>query len=342
LAAALSIVATGGSDGDGEEFEAPEIPPTILTMYNFEIGSLVNSIPLTVEAAGLGEVSVGFGNTLLGTINLDVSGTGDVTLLSTVTDAGSTMTITVTSAAEPTLSGTAAFNVTEAISAGVFDDPTSGAFEIVHALGTITVDISSTGVLVSLDGGTPVPATWEEFTDLLDDDQAPAFVRVASLAGGAYEFIFELALDAADELDGLEAVTLSSQLVEMCDMFTGTQPPNVIAQGTATISWSGSGELAPGQSFLAEFDNCWFDDPTDDTDELWNGQIQLANYVEEIDANNNLTRIGFAPDASVAGGVEFLSFKIEETDEAMGVFTIDPTNTLVVSGGFSLIFQAAP
>jgi hypothetical protein len=40
------------------------------------------------------------------------------------------------------------------------------------------------------------------------------------------------------------------------------------------------------------------------------------------------------------GGVEFIGFRIDEAEEVNGVFVIDPSSSIEVSGGFSLIFTA--
>jgi len=316
--------------------EVLEVPPVILSSYDFSIASVAAG-PLTASVGAIGSISIDLGTTLLGTINLDASATGEVTLLSTTTNAGSSFTLTGSTSVpglEP-LNGSAAVSVTSAIIANVFDDPTSGSLQITTTppLGTITVDISSTGVDISLDGGTPTSYIWEEFTDLLGSPTAQPHELVAALVGGAYEFIFELALDAADNLDELELVTLTTTTVEQCDMFTGTQPPMVLAQGQVTITWTGSGELLPGQDFIVDFDDCWLDDPTDNTDDLLNGVITLQDYVEDVDASNTLTRVGF-------DAVLFEVYTQAETEEDTGVFTIDPLATTTVNGGFSLIFSA--
>ena len=313
------------------------VPPTILSQYNFSIGAIDAMTPWTASVGAIGSVSVDLGTTLLGTINLDVSGTGDVTLLSTTTNAGSSFTMTGTSTVPglEALNATAAVSVTSAINANVFDDPTSGSFEITTTppLGTITVDIGATSVDISLNGGTPTVYTWEEYTDLLGSPTAQPHEQVASLVGGAFEFIYELALDAADSIDELELITLNNPTVEQCDMFTGTQPPMVLAQGMVTVTWTGSGELLPGQDFNFDFEDCWLDDPTDNSDELLNGVIQAESYIEDVDASNTITRVGF-------DRIRFVDYTIAETEEDVGVFTIDPLATTTVNGGFSLIFSA--
>ena len=80
-------------------------------------------------------------------------------------------------------------------------------------------------------------------------------------------------------------------------------------------------------------DDCWLDDPTDDTDELLNGVIQAESYIEDVDASNTITHVGFER-------IRFVDYTIAETEEDMSVFTIDPLATTTVNGGFTLIFSA--
>lgn len=336
--AVLSIVATGGSSGggdDGFDGDVPEEPPIILSTYNFEIGSTDSTldVPLTVSVGNVAELAVNFGNTILGSIDLDVSDTGEVTLLSTVTDAGSTFGLSA-SVSEPALSGAAAVTVTEDINADAYDVPTSGALEITTTppMGTITVTILPTNVVeIRLDGGAPSTYSWEEFTELFASPSAQDHELVASLAVLAYEFLFERVFEVADVLDELEDVTLTGEIVEQCDMFRAPPPDGVLPQGQVTLTMPGP------VVFAAVFADCWADAPFDT---LLRGEIQLANYIEEVDASNRLTRIGFGPDAGTRGGVEFLDFRIDEAAEVGGVFMIDPSSSVVVNGGFSLVFSA--
>lgn len=335
--AILSIVATGGSSGGGDG-GTPVVPPTILSSYNFEIGSLINNIPLTAEVGDDAVVTVHFGNTLRGSIDLNVSATNEVTLLRYVTNPGSTVNVSVTSVQDPALNAMFSVTVTEAMHAEIYDEPTSGVFEAVAGEDTITVRMIGTGVELSLNGGPLSSFTWDEYTDLLYGVGVEDWQRVASLAGGMFEFIFEYFTNAADVFDDLEFITLNSPYDESCDMFTGSPPNGVMAQGMGRITWQGSGELMPGHTFHWEFMNCWVG--FGGNGELMNGMIQMSNYTETIDASNTLTRIGFEPSGGVNGGVEFLGYTIEETEDIGGMHMIDPTATVSVSGGFSVVFEA--
>lgn len=336
--AVLSIVATGGSSGGGGDDIIPQPPPTILTTYNFAIGSLINDMPLEAEVGGVFTATVNFGNTLRGSMDLNVSATNEVTLLRYVVNAGSTLNISVASIQEPALNGMFSVAVTEAMNAEIYDEPTSGVFEAVAGADTIAVRMTGTGVELSLNGGPATPYTWSEYSDLLDDPGAEDWQRAASLAGGILEFVFEYFTNAADIFDDLEVIAMNSPYDESCDMFTGSPPNGMPARGMGRITWQGSGELMSGHTFQWEFMNCWVG--FGGNGELMNGMIQMSNYTETIDASNTLTRVGFEPSGGVNGGVEFLGFRIEETVENGGMHMIDPSSTVSVSGGFSVIFEA--
>jgi hypothetical protein len=114
-------------------------------------------------------------------------------------------------------------------------------------------------------------------------------------------------------------------------MFRAPPPAGVLPEGQTALILTGP------VVFLAQFLDCWADAPFDT---LLRGEIQLGNYIEEIDASNRLTRIGFGPNADTRGGVTFSGFRIDEAAEVNGVFVIDPSSSLEVSGGFSLVFTA--
>ena len=106
-----------------------------------------------------------------------------------------------------------------------------------------------------------------------DDETADAWQRRAALATGAIGFTMEQFLNVADVLDTLEAVTLNSPAVSTCDMFTGSPPDGVVAQGEVTITWLGSGELAEGDDFIWDFNQCW----SVDGEELIHGTVNLRS-----------------------------------------------------------------
>ena len=109
-----------------------------------------------------------------------------------------------------------------------------------------------------------------------------------------------------------------------------------IAQGENVLTRLGSGEdLMPGDVFDWTFTECWFAD----SNVLVNNSVQLQNYIEVIDESNTLRRIGFGPNDNVAGGIVFFDWRLAETQENNGVYTIDPADIIEVDGGFSMVFS---
>ncbi|MDJ0698834.1 MAG: hypothetical protein QNJ07_03175 [Woeseiaceae bacterium] len=332
--AGLLVGCGGGSDDAAEVPDIPDPPPTILSNYDFEIGGVQPGTDMTVDVGGQFQVGMDLGNTLLGSVNLQVISPTNVSFLDFVTDAGSTMTVTV-AGTKTNLDGQFTVNVTTAVIADFDDEPTSGVFEVVTAADTTTVTFVTNGVEMSLDGAAAVSFTWEEYDDLLDDPLAETWQRRASLAGGAFSFIFDRVFEIAELLDDLERTESPNPIVTACDSFPGTPPPGVLLQGEHVLTRLGSGEdLSPGDVFDWTFTNCW----NASSNTLIDSFVQMQNYIEVIDSSNTLTRIGFAPDNSVGGGVLYFDWSVAETEEIQGVFTIDLLDRIEVNGGFSMVF----
>ena len=269
-----------------------------------------------------------------------VNANNEVTLLSYIAHAGSRFDLLVSSGGQLPLDGTVAVIFTEDIAGNIGAPPTSGAFDVVIPNETVSVTMVAGGVQVSLNGAAAVAYSWEEFGSLLDDDAQDTWVRRASLATGAFEFIYEFAFNVADILDELELAALSNPTVQSCDMFTGTPPAGILAQGEITITWIGSGELSDGDDFEWLFNQCWVDEPSDTIDELFDGTVVLENYTETIDFNTNtLFEIGFGGLSNQPGGVIF-DLTLSETVQNDGVFTISPDDILAITGGFAIIIQS--
>ncbi len=336
--AALSIVATGGGGGGGgggaDDVGAPLV---ILPSYGFFLTNLNDGAPLTVDVGGEFTVTVDFDGLFIGNVDLNVGVNDTVTFLSYLIHTNESIDITVTSPEGSPLDGSFSVNLTSDIVATVGEPPTSGAFTVVPGPPVAaTVTILANGVQLQLGEDEPIDYTWEEYADLLDDETAEIWQRHASLAGGAIQFIIEQFFSVADILDELEAISFSSPFVGTCDMFTGTQPGGVMAQGEFTVTWIGSGELDDGDDFTWEFTQCW----DLDDEQLINGTITLQDYTETIDFNTGeLLEIGFGGlGANAPGGVIF-EFTISETVESDGVWTIPVDGVITVSGGFVMIFQ---
>jgi len=335
----------GGGDDDGPTGDFGDEPPIIPTTLRFLLASLPDDEPLTVNAGSDLTVTVNFTDIVFGTVDLTVNADNTVIFDSYSTTDTEGMEVTVSSLGGSTLDGTFEFIVvnTRPIETNIGDNPHAGHFEVVTPTEMVTVKIlSATEVQIVLnDPGEPISLTytWDEFTDLLGDDLVDTWQRRASLAANVYEFIYELALTVGDSLDELGTVVVTNPIVESCDMFTGTQPAGVLAQGETTITWLGSGEMTSGDNFEWRFTDCWLDEPLDDTDDLINGVVRLENYSEAVTVANILLEIGFGSLGGGRGGVFFDNLLISETQEDTGVFTIDPDDNLTVNGGFVLLFQ---
>jgi hypothetical protein len=345
LFAVLTIVATGGGggsdDGGGSIGGGDDPGPVIiLPTYNFFLTNLQGNNLLTAAVGNGLTVSIDIDGLLHNTLDLSVGTDNSVTFLSYTVRASSSFDLIVSSDGVYPFDGTTTVIVTEDIAVNFGELPTSGAFDVIIPAQIVSVTIVAGGVQLSLDGAEGIFYTWDEFASLLDDDTQEAWARRASLAASAFEFLYDFFFEVADVLDELELAVLANPLVENCDMFTGTPPTGILPQGEMTVTWIGSGELSPGDDFDWLFNQCWFDEPNEDIDELLNGTILLQDYTETVDFNTNtLFEIGFGGLSGEPGGVVF-NLTVSETVEANGIFTISPENVVTITGGFAMIIQA--
>ncbi|MDH3676363.1 MAG: hypothetical protein OES12_12785 [Anaerolineae bacterium] len=335
---ALLLVGCGGSGGGGlDEPDEVEAPLVILDNYNFFLGNLNNGELLTANVGGEFTVTVDMDDGLLaGNLDLDVGANNTVTFLSYLLRAGNSFVLTVTSPEGSSLDETFRVSFETDIEAAVGEPPTSGTLIVSYpAVLPFSVIFLADGVELNSLAGT-FQYTWEEFAALLEDEQAAAWVRHASLAVGVIEFLVEQFFNVAGILDDLELVPANNPYVETCDMFTSGPPQGVLAQGDFTITWLGSGELSDGDDFTWAFTNCW----SQDDEELLDGTVTLEDYTESVDFNTGiLFNIGFGGlGAGEPGGVIF-DLTFSETVEGQGVWTIPPNGVITVSGGFVLNIQ---
>ena len=327
---------SGGNGNGGGNGGGVEPPINLLPSYNFFLENLQGDAPLTAVVGDSFTVTVDFDGLLPGSIDLNPNSTvTDVRIdLIRIRDTAS-IDLAVTSPEGSPLDGTFAVIATDDIDF-LNENFFTGAFNVVTPVETVTVAIAPDNVEIALNGGVPIVYTFEEFGDLLDDEMIVAWQRRAALAAGAFEFIIEQFSNVADVLDALEAVTLNNPTVSTCDLFTGSPPDGVLAQGELTVTWLGSGELSDGDDFTWDFNQCW----NADDEELIHGVVTLQDYTETVDTNtNNLFEIGFGGIGDVPGGVIF-EFTISETMENQGVWTIAADDVITVTGGFSLIIQS--
>ena len=88
------------------------------------------------------------------------------------------MSVNVSRSQTP-LDGTFSIEVTAAVDANIDEEPTTGSLEIVTDTETVAVAIVADGVEMSLDGAAAIAYTWQEYEDLLDDEQAATWQRRA-------------------------------------------------------------------------------------------------------------------------------------------------------------------
>jgi len=336
--ATLSIIATGGSSsGDDDEPDDIEPPLVILDNYNFFLSNLDNGELLTANVGGEFTVTIDIDGLLAGNVDLDVGANNSVTFLSYILRADNLIRLTVASPDGSPLDSVFLLYVAADIDAAFGEDPTSGAFNIVDVgFQGATVTILENGVQVAINDGMPIEYTWDEFAGLLDDELAEPWLRRASLAGGVIEFLVEQFFNVAGILGDLELVTLNNPYVETCDMFTGSPPQGVLAQGEFTVTWLGSGELSDGDDFTWIFENCW----SQDDQELLDGTVTLEDYTESVDFNTGvLFNIGFGGLGTGAPGGVIFDLTFAETVEDQGVWTIPAEGVIPVSGGFVLNIQ---
>ncbi len=342
------LIGSGGGGGGGDDNSGSlpggggviDDPVTILPTYNMILADLPGENPLTANVGGAYSVALDFDDDLFfTTINLDVSADNSVTLLSYEAQRLSGFNLVVSSDGTTPLDATLSVTVDADIAANVDEAPTSGALSVLTPEGVVGVNINGGDVVMTLNGAAAVSYTWSQFEDLLEEETAPVWQRQASLAANALGLVYELFVLIAERLDELEAVTLNNPTVASCDMFTGTPPLGVMAQGETGITWLGSGQLSDDDDFLWEFTDCWLDDPLDDTDSLFDGSIDLQDYTETVDTNTNtLFEIGFGSISGRPGGIIF-DLEVSETEEANGAFTIAPEDVFTLTGGFAMIIQ---
>ena len=342
--AVLTIVATGGGGGDDDGGSIDDIDPgpvNLLPTYNFLLTNLSSGELLTASLGSGLSVSIDINGMLHNSFDLSVSASNEVTFLSYVARRSSSFDLIVTSGGLDPLEGTITVTLTEDL---IFDaigaPPASGAFTVVTPAETVSVTVVTGGVDLSLNGGAADFYTWDEFGNLLDNETQETWLRRASLAGGAFEFLYGYFFDIADILDELELVTLTNPLIESCDMFTGSPPEGVLPQGEFSMTWTGSGELSDGDDFILDFNQCWFDEPNDVTDELLHGTVLLEDYNETVNFDTNtLFQIGFGNLSGQDPGGVIFDLTVSETVESNGVFTISQDDVITITGGFVMVIQ---
>ncbi len=249
--------------------------------------------------------------------------------------------------------------------AWVSDDyPTSGEFDIRDVpdpVRKITMRVNP-----DADGqGTPgidiilVPAsspsqsismTWVKFESVLDDPTAEPYARIAAFAHSLLRFMYDqggLVIQALELISENDTLLEETGTVEQsCDTYYPLSPSSTPAvsydPGLLRVKWYDVNNdigLGPGDTVYLDFIECWDNDETDTIDTFYNGTINLLNYTE-VENAGVLTRIGFEPSASADGGIDYDYFKITETVTNSSNVIIDFSETITLTGGFSMVFTS--
>jgi hypothetical protein len=323
LAASCSSGGGGGGDDDGGG------GGQTLSEYDFAF-SLLSEAPLTLDSS-LGTATleaIGGGASFGGVYSLEED---------TVTMNFGWVKITTTLWDDPLSIG-----VNDPIVSMEGENPDQGSMTISSGEGLITVSIaSSAGVNISLNGGASVYFTWDQFDELLGSG-APDWQQQASFAATMIGFVFsqlDFVVGAITLIAENDSILSSSSVIIDGATFPGTPPAGISAEGTLTLS-NTEGEVGPGGSFSEVFDDFWVNDSMDDIDTLFEGRVDLVGYLEDVDENGITTAIGFIPDPGDPGGVFFDDgLTIYETEEnPAGVFTIDDTSAITITGRYSIMF----
>lgn len=239
------------------------------------------------------------------------------------------------------------------------DNPTSGEFDIRD--GHIPAHKITVRVIPDADGqGTPgvdiifVPTdspnqstllTWEQLDGVFDDPTAEPYARIASFAYSMLRFMYEqgeLVIFALNFLgDNDDLLEQIGQVSEICDTYPLAPSPAVLDPGMSQVSWydaSHDNSLGSGDTFYLDFTECWDDDETDDFDTLYDGTVNFVNYTE-VESGGVLTRIGFEPTTGT-GGIDFDYLEITETETTVSNVILETSETITLTGGFSMIFTS--
>jgi hypothetical protein len=358
LAAAFAVACSSSSSSDSGDNGDDDVI-SILPLYSYQLTS-TSDAPITVAVplafTSLQVTHLFDGPGLFGTYQPD---DGAFTV-----EAGSSIVVTELGKM-PMLFGN--FSVQATVDWFVPGDanPDTGALEVRRGDERIEVAVIDGGNTVRIrwdaagDGiyEESVSLSWQEFDDLGDSGAVPEWQELGSFAYDAtIEYMFELAEFGIGAFDFLtDELEQAGQVVFECTAFSdlglSVPPlfPDIPDQGLLTFSWlddSADGFVGAGDSFNMDFNYCLEDDPGDDYDDMYDGEVWLNSLTEVVTerANGNfITRIGWegAGVAGRPGGIEFNSLTLWEVWDADGdgpetVAAALPDST--VSGRMTLVF----
>jgi hypothetical protein len=314
----------GGGDGGGQPLSVYSFQLNLLADKPLTLSTTLDSQPITATLEKIFE-----GGTFNGTYALD-NGT---IIMST-----GAVKVTTNIWAQPLSIG-----VTVPIRSIEGGNPDQGGIQITTGSDHITVTITSSGVNISLNGGSTEAFTWDEFSSLFSSDTSDTWEKQASFASSIINFIFNQLNFDINTITLIEEndTVLQKRSVLIDSTFTGTPPAGHAVKGTLTLSCP-DGNAGPGGDFSEVFNNYWVNDPSDDIDQLYDGSVSFVGFLEDSDEIRDvITSIGFVPNsAEDPGGVFFdgEGLTIYETQETSGIFSIDDAATITITGGYSIMF----
>lgn len=317
----------GGGDGDGD---GDGVEPR--SEYHFTLGFLDDPDNQFIVSTAMGEAA----------ISGAVSGTYATEPASITLHAGPAVSI------ETTLwqgsLGILSINLNTDIESADGDNPEEGIMLVHVGEGpdfdyNILVTITDAGVELRFDGEDPPSIyTWDEFLDLLENDEAEEWEKQASFAVSVLSFVTSQVSFVAEFLifiedDANEASLESAGHITIAgDPF----PPVIEPAGSQTFGWedsSANGDLGPGDDFTWTFTGYGEDSP-DDIDQIADGTVEFLSFTE----NETPFRLGFEPYEG-PGGVFFQDFSLYEVEEGPpGVFTPDTGMEITINGGYTISF----
>lgn len=206
------------------------------------------------------------------------------------------------------------------------------------------VEITVADGAVTLDRGGSLVATmpFDEFEALISMPLVrPLWQHQSSMAWAVLDLLRNLITASADALLSIdETLAMRTTISRDCDQFPEAPPSGALAQGSATLTWLGSGAIGNADRFTWDFTSCWLDTGTART-RLLDGRMRLDGLTRSA-SNGIITQIGFRLfDGLTTGGVFFEGLRIVDVRESeSGGYVTLPLHDYVLTDGIRIIFDA--
>jgi hypothetical protein len=344
----LSVVFLSGCGGDGDG-EVADVPATVPDQLSYEIKQAEN-IELVIDQAGdTVTISSAF---LTGSYNR-------ITEAFTLEPIGPAMSVSAPAFLDGLLStefNSYVLQVKEALAWVGDGSPTSGEFElrddqVLQRL--IRVSVSQAGVVINyfedVETGNSVSKnyTWDQFDELFENTSEEDYFRIAAFGYNVLHFMYEqseIVITALELISENDIQLEETGTVEQnCDTYPLPPLPAVSYDpGLIKVNWydaDNSISIGPGDTVYLGFIECWDNDETDTIDTFFDGTVNMVNYTE-VENAGVVTRIGFEPSASGTGGIQYDYLDITETETTGSNVVFVTSETLTLSGGFSMVFTS--